>query len=122
CIEYHKKEVACNGILFNNIYDTPIVRLTEGLYEEVLQLFNRIKNLEASQKAYDLSISRSYLQLLLALSSREKQLTEAPGLINQQPDQDILRFKDLLETKFIQERSVAYYAGQYALSVNAFSK
>src|SRR5690606_27105815 len=57
CIEYHKKEVACNGILFNNIYDTPIVRLTEGLYEEVLQLFNRIKNLEASQKAYDLSIS-----------------------------------------------------------------
>ena len=27
CIEYHKKEVACNGILFNNIYQTPFVQL-----------------------------------------------------------------------------------------------
>ena len=23
CIEYHKKEVACNGLLFNNIYQQP---------------------------------------------------------------------------------------------------
>src|SRR5690349_9696549 len=28
CIEYHKTEVACNGLLFNNIYIEPSVSLT----------------------------------------------------------------------------------------------
>ncbi|MDB5149986.1 MAG: helix-turn-helix protein, partial [Mucilaginibacter sp.] len=29
CIEYHREEVACNGLLFNNIYLDPVVILTE---------------------------------------------------------------------------------------------
>lgn len=29
CIERHRKEVACNGILFNNVYTSPVVALDE---------------------------------------------------------------------------------------------
>ena len=29
CIEYHRQEVACNGLLFNNIYLDPVVILTD---------------------------------------------------------------------------------------------
>src|SRR5690606_39562340 len=27
CIEYHKEEVSCNGILFNNIYQNPFFQV-----------------------------------------------------------------------------------------------
>src|SRR5690606_38739583 len=29
CIEYHKNEVACNGLLFNNIYRQPFIYLPD---------------------------------------------------------------------------------------------
>jgi hypothetical protein len=45
CIQTHDKEVACNGVLFNNVYETPFVKpcisdtqkldfILEGLIEE----------------------------------------------------------------------------------------
>lgn len=36
CIEYHKKEVACNGLLFNNIYQQPYINLETEDYIEKL--------------------------------------------------------------------------------------
>ena len=30
CIQTHDKEVACNGVLFNNVYETPFVKPTEN--------------------------------------------------------------------------------------------
>ncbi len=39
CIEFHKKEVACNGLLFNNIYLFPHFSLTEEVYQEILDYF-----------------------------------------------------------------------------------
>src|SRR5690606_3762420 len=36
CIEYHKKEVACNGLLFNNIYLQPFVNVSASVYDEIV--------------------------------------------------------------------------------------
>ena len=33
CIEYHKKEVACNGLLFNNIYQQPHFEVSQAVLE-----------------------------------------------------------------------------------------
>lgn len=59
------------------------------------------------------------MQLILALSSREKQIQNET---NSTKITDSLNFYNLLENSFIKEKSVSYYANCYHLSVDAFSK
>lgn len=121
CIEYHKAEVACNGILFNNIYEKPYITIDAIFHTEISTLFNKIREIENTVTNYDQSILRSYLQLILALCSKEKQIEnkhlETPG-----PKSNGLNFKTLLDTDYSASKSVSHYADQYGLSVNAFSK
>lgn len=121
CIEYHKAEVACNGILFNNIYDTPLISIEDSFFKEIDLLFNKIEVFESATIEHDLSIARSYLQLVLALCSREKmiknKIKESSIKI-----EEIHSFKPLLDAHFSTNRSVDFYAQQLSLSVNAFSK
>ena len=72
CIEYHKKEVACNGLLFNALFLQPHITVCEGVYAEIQALFARIEAEEASLSPYSEAVLRSYLQLILALSSKAK--------------------------------------------------
>lgn len=122
CIEYHKKEVACNGILFNNIYTKPYIQLSDELFEEIATLFNKIKLLETATESFNQSIVKSYLQLILALSSREKQLFQCVELSEKTNLNAVSNFKTVLEDHFIKEKSVAFYADFFHLSVDAFSK
>ncbi|TYR33652.1 helix-turn-helix transcriptional regulator [Sphingobacterium phlebotomi] len=121
CIEYHKAEVSCNGILFNNIYDKPFIAINNDFFDEIMGLFDKIEAFGDAILNYDLSIVRSYLQLILALCSKEKQIENTHVEIAiEKPD--ILNFKSMLDTDFASSKSVSFYADQYGLSVNAFSK
>lgn len=122
CIEYHKKEVACNGILFNNIYNEPFVTVPEFIYKEILAIIERMKKVNDSELDYDNSILKSYLQVILALSSKEKQLKMTPAIQESIGNGDILKFQLLLNTHFHEAKEVAFYASKYELSVNTFSK
>lgn len=122
CIEYHKEEVACNGVLFNNIYEQPFISVPDVIFNEIAAFFNKIKAMENSLQNADLSIMRSYLQLILALSSKEKQISIAENHTAHQRKNSLASFKNLLEKHFISSRSVSFYAAHYGLSVDAFSK
>lgn len=122
CIEYHKKEVACNGILFNNIYAEPFVPVSELVFKDILQAIFNIKKLENTTENYNQSIIKTYLQLILALCSKEKQINsieidEVGSVLSEISD-----FKEILDANFIQNKSVAFYADYYALSIDVFSK
>lgn len=122
CIEYHKKEVACNGILFNNIYDAPFVAVSAETYAEVLSNIEKIKNYGEPKNNFDESILKSYLQLILALSSKEKQY-KITNPINFKTDlSQIASFQQLIEQHFLTQKSPSFYADLYGISVNAFSK
>lgn len=119
CIEYHKEEVACNGILFNSIYETPFVNVSDIIFDEIQWIINKMKPLQNATFSHDIAVSKTYLQLILALSSREKQLQNK---VNSHKITDTLNFYNLLENCFIRERAVSFYASYYHLSVDAFSK
>lgn len=122
CIEYHKNEVACNGLLFNNIYLQPNVPLASGMYEELRILFSRIEKELSQASDFSDAVMKSYLQLILALCSREKsKFIELPPVTNL-PVREIADFQRLLEAHFLRERNVSFYAAELALSPNAFSK
>lgn len=122
CIEYHKEEVACNGILFNNIYERPFFSVPDAIFHEIAAVFYKIKAMENSLQNVDLSIMRSYLQLILALSSKEKQINMAENHMANHTRNSLASFKNLLEKHFISNRSVSFYAAHYGLSADAFSK
>ncbi|MCH5716875.1 helix-turn-helix domain-containing protein [Niabella hibiscisoli] len=122
CIEYHKEEVACNGILFNNIYESPLILVPDTVFDEIATIFQKIKTIENSRQSADLSIMRSYLQLVLALSSKEKQIDIADNRIAHYEKNGLASFQILLEKHFLTSRSVSFYAAHYGLSVDAFSK
>ncbi|MDO4880844.1 MAG: helix-turn-helix domain-containing protein [Capnocytophaga sp.] len=122
CIEYHKEEVACNGLLFNNIYQSPCVECSENIFTEIQEIIQKMQRLNPHQNALDTSILKTYLQLILALSSREKKQKLTEFSLKSTPTEPIANFQNLLETHFIKNKEVSFYAGQYALSVSAFSK
>lgn len=122
CIEYHKKEVACNGILFNNIYQQPYVTVKKEIFEEIESIIEKMKLLSATTSEHDVSIIRSYLQLILALSSKEKQQQLHASAVNLLQLQNIVNFQTILEAHFLANKDVAFYAEKFGLAVNTFSK
>lgn len=121
CIEYHKKEVACNGLLFNNIYKEPCFSIPQELFAEIQQLINKIK-LSNKKKNYSIAVIKSYLQLILALASEKKsQLIETSKLSDQKLDLSI-SFQKLLEENFLDNSSPSFYAEKLGISTNTLSK
>jgi len=120
CIEYHKKEVACNGLLFNSAYLQPHFSLDSKSYSDLLTLIRKIQNVSPTD-SFTSAILRSYLQLILALCSHKKnQLlskTKADhGLELESP------FQTLVEAHFTTQKNAAFYAEALHLSPNSLSK
>lgn len=123
CIEYHKYEVACNGLLFNNAYLTPYVKVSNPLLLYLFGLTERIAEEQQRDKEelpFTSSIIKTYLQLLLALCSRHKDALE--GLQNSVMDRQALLFEQLLEKHHLSERRVIFYAGEVGVSPEVLSR
>lgn len=121
CIEYHKKEVACNGLLFNNIYSEPFVQLTEEDFNEMHLLFDKLAAELNYKDDYSKAVIRAYLQLILAISSKAK-IASAAAPENDFANHYIAQFKQLLESHFQKERQPSFYAAQLGVAANTFSK
>lgn len=121
CIEYHKEQVACNGLLFNSIYIQPSVHLNE---QEAISFDHMLCdiNKELVGVAPDETILQSYLQLLLAKASSIKirlmQLSQEHG----ERDEKMEQFIQLLEKNYLKLHKPNDYAGLLAMSPNNFSK
>lgn len=120
CIEYHKKEVACNGLLFNNIYQQPYINLDPAIYIEIDSILEKI-TIELERPSTYIAVVRAYLQLILALCSKIKieQNVIDEGKNIHHP---VVKFKALLESNFNKERQPSFYADQMGISPNNFSK
>ena len=118
CIEYHRKEVACNGLLFNNIYIEPSIQLTPEQHQLYCQLVDQIID-EIQQQTPSEIVLRSYLQLVLAKSSSLKMTTEKQ---NFQKDEKMDQFKILLEENFLSLHKPSEYASLLYMTPNNFTK
>ena len=121
CIEYHKARVACNGLLFNNIYIEPSVKLTP----EEAAVFERICvdiEMEFDSREPDEIVLRSYLQLFLAKSSSIKLRNMAAEEVVQPKDEKMEQFIYLVEKNYLTLHKPADYADLLSMSVNNLSK
>lgn len=71
CIHMHQKEVSCNGVLFNNIYQPPFTVIDKASEATLALIVDQIKTeMRQSEMAqYDLLVS--YLKIILITASRQ---------------------------------------------------
>lgn len=121
CIEAHRDEVACNGLLFNNIYQDPSISLDNTLHAAFSQIFAQMKD-ELSGPEPSAMVLRAYLQLVLAKSSTCKTRQEAAAAPARQKDAKMEKFRLLLDMHFLKLHKPADYADLLAITPNALSK
>ena len=125
CIHKHQQEVACNGVLFNNIYHPPMVAIDEStkptLHMVIEQMKAEMRNAALAQ--YELLVS--YLKILLITTSRLKveQQAEAKLAVADVQEPFILQsLKDAIETHFRDKHGASEYADLLNISPKALAK
>jgi len=120
CIQTHDKEVACNGVLFNNIYDTPFLQPTENdtlkLDFIITSLVDELKQSEAGQ--YDML--QAYLKQFIVQAVRIKK-----DHYQIKDDTESQLFKDfslLVEQNYKTIHSVTEYANRLGVSPKSLTK
>ncbi len=121
CIEFHKNEVACNGLLFNNIYLFPQFQLSEEIFNEISGYFSKILKVNNVEN-FSTSILQSYLQLILAICSKEKNKILPEKRPVQESSNDLKLFQNLVETNFLTKRDITFYADLLHIAPNTLSK
>lgn len=123
CIEYHKAEVACNGLLFNNIYLQPFVSLAADTYSKIEQIVQEMKRELDDGSHFSDSVIKAYLQLILALSSKaKKKHIDFRSVKSDTQLHEGALFQALVEEHFSDAKSVNFYAERLNLSPDTFSK
>ena len=121
CIEYHREEVACNGLLFNNIYIDPVINLAPDDIVFIEQLFDNITQ-ECAQEEISEIVLRSYQQLFLAKSTTIKRRLMAHQEKTEVKDDLMERFRQLLDEHFLTLHKPNDYADLLAVSPNTLTK
>jgi len=109
CIEYHKKEVACNGLIFNNIYIEPYISLAPAEASLFDQIINNLHAELSDQHPAD-SVITAYLQLFLAKATSIKMKSMDSKKEHVAKDEKMEQFKQSIDEHFLTLRSPSEYA------------
>ncbi|WP_435261038.1 helix-turn-helix domain-containing protein [Tenacibaculum sp. nBUS_03] len=120
CIQTHDTEIACNGVLFNNVYETPFVSPTHKDTQKLsFILSNLIEEFELEETAqYDML--QSFLKQFIIYSVRIKK-----GYDTIKENLETKLFKDfslLVEQNFKKLHSVSDYAQRLGISPKSLTK
>ena len=125
CIHKHHQEIACNGVLFNNIYNPPFVTVDENANSTFKMLFEQI-TVEMQNPAlaqYELLVS--YLKIFLITASRLKAEQQTEIQINPEENKEpfiLQNLKNYIETHFKTKHSASDYADLLNISAKTLAK
>ena len=125
CIHKHQHEIACNGVLFNNIYEAPFIDVNEDsglkLDHVLAQIGNEIQNTTLAQ--HELLVS--YLKIFLIHCSRLKTM-QAPqartDLVTTREPFILQDLKNAIEKNFKTKHAAGEYANELNISIKALAK
>lgn len=111
CVEIHDKEVACDGILFHNLYEIPVVYLTPDQSLMIEQLFKQIHSELASEDSSLEEMLRILLKQIIIKSTRIWKNTHEINTEESSQEMEFIRkFSQLVEWNFTTKHTVADYA------------
>ncbi|WP_159949834.1 helix-turn-helix domain-containing protein [Polaribacter septentrionalilitoris] len=120
CIQTHDKEVACNGVLFNNIYETPFVKPCEKDTQKLQFILESLIEEFQQDETAQYDMLQSYLKQFMICAVR---VQKENHIIKE--DTETRLFKDfslLVEQNFKKMHSVTDYANRLGVSPKSISK
>jgi AraC family transcriptional regulator, transcriptional activator of pobA len=125
CIHKHQAEVACNGVLFNNIYQPPFVSIDTASGGTLAMLMEQMKTEMQNPALAQYELLVSYLKIFLITASRLKmaqQPAAQAGIPGMKEPFILQNLKDAIEKDFKTKHSAADYAGMLSISPKALAK
>jgi len=123
CIEIHDQEVACDGILYNNVFEIPFINLNTEQSNDIQKLIKDIQSEMENEDSSTEEMLRILLKMIILKSTRiwkqQHQLTEK----EQHADVQFLRkFSKLVELHYKTLHTVADYADLLCITPKNLSK
>lgn len=125
CIHKHQAEVACNGVLFNNIYQPPFVSVDDKSAATLNMLTEQMKTEMQNPALAQYELLISYLKIYLITASRLKAEQEPQALkaTEELKEPFILQnLKEAIEKDFRTKHSASDYAEVLNISAKALAK
>jgi YesN/AraC family two-component response regulator len=125
CIHKHETEVTCNGVIFNNIYQMPFIKVDEVLQTTLNKLIEQIKSemQDPGLAQYELLISYMKIFLISASRSKIQQLPEPVHSKKGNKEPIILQnLRESIEKDFKSKHTPNDYAVLLNISPNALAK
>lgn len=111
CIEIHDQEVACDGILYNNVFEIPFINLDENQSEEVQKIIREIQTEMETEDSSTEEMLRILLKLIILKSTRIWKQQHQVSENTQHADVQFLRrFSKLVEEHYKKLHTVSDYA------------
>jgi AraC family transcriptional regulator, transcriptional activator of pobA len=123
CIEIHDQEVACDGILYNNVFEVPFIELNEIQASGIRGIIEEIQFEMENEDANTEEILRIFLKLIILKSTRIWK--EKHRLSEDESRQDVhflRKFSKLVEENYKTHHTVADYAEMLFITPKSLSK
>ena len=132
CLFKHRNEVSCNGVLFNNLYDTPVVHLNPAEIQSLSMIADQCRTEVRDRPQPDQDVLISYLKIFLINATRTKieqrqgdetwPSSTAIASRTAKTPLTLENLKNAIETNFKTLRSPADYGKLLHISTKALNK
>jgi AraC family transcriptional regulator, transcriptional activator of pobA len=125
CIYMHQKEVACNGVLFNNIFDPPFITIDDTSGNIMNTLLTQMKTEMQNPALAQYELLVSYLKIFLITAARLKteQQPQVKIALTELKEPFVLQnLKDAIDKDFKTKHSASDYAKALNISTKALAK
>ncbi len=123
CVEIHDREVACDGILYNNVFEVPFVQLNENQSLDIQGIIREIQLEMQNEDDHTEEMLRILLKLIILKSTRIWKKQHQLADQGMQKDVQFLRqFSKLVEQHYKTHHPVADYADLLFMTPKALSK
>ena len=123
CLHKHRKEVSCNGVLFNNIYDSPVIHLNTAEMHSFSLIANELGSEMQNTALAQYEVLVSYLKIFLINASRIKiKQQEMEAAIAIKEPLILNTLKDAIEKHYRTLHGAGDYADLLHISAKALNK
>ncbi|MEP7377193.1 MAG: helix-turn-helix domain-containing protein [Chitinophagaceae bacterium] len=125
CIHKHQKELELNGVLYNNVYQPPFVKVDESSAVTFKMLCEQIEAEMQNAALAQHELLVSYLKIFLITASRLKieQQPKVAEMIKDSKEPFVLqKLKDAIEENFKTKHTASEYADLLYISPKALAK
>ncbi|SFD74175.1 AraC-type DNA-binding protein [Chitinophaga sp. CF118] len=124
CVEIHDKEVACDGILFHNVYEIPVIFMSPEISAAMQKVIQELKaELDGEDTTGMEEMIRILLKQLIIRSTRIWK--QEHGVVTEEGRQEVefsRTFSQLVEWHYTRHHTVAEYAELLHITPKALNK